>query len=307
MHTRRQLIAMAAGAALVPRRLAAQPVPDQLVLLGTGGGPTPKALRAAPAMALMIGGQLHIIDAGNGVARQAALAGLPLKNLAHVWITHLHNDHVADAFTLPWLAWSGALTTPVTVHGPRGMKQMARDWLRFARVDIETRMADEGRPDLRKMISVAEVQPGVQLDAGGLKVAAARVEHPPLFDSFAYRFDWAGKSVVWSGDTRPCQALIDLAQGADYLVQEVMYLPAMERLIQAESNAPSLRAHLLASHTLAEQAGEIAAAAGVKTLVLSHFVPGGDASVTDEMWRDSAARAFSGSIVVGRDLMRLAL
>jgi ribonuclease BN (tRNA processing enzyme) len=307
MHTRRQLIAMAAGAALVPRRLAAQPLPDQLVLLGTGGGPTPKALRAAPAMALMIGGQLHIIDAGNGVARQAALAGLPLKALAHVWITHLHNDHVADAFTLPWLAWSGALTTPVTVHGPKGMKQMARDWLRFARVDIETRMADEGRPNLRKMIRVVEVAPGVLLDSAGLKVTAARVEHPPLFDSFAYRFDWAGKSVVWSGDTRPCQALIDLARGADILVQEVMYLPAMERLIASESNAPTLRAHLLASHTLAEQAGEIAGAAGVKTLVLSHFVPGGDASVTDEMWQAAAAKAFPGRIIVGRDLLRLML
>jgi len=307
MHTRRQMLALAGAAALMPYRLAAQPLPDQLVLLGTGGGPTPKALRAAPSMALMIGGQLHIIDAGNGVARQAALAGLPLKNLAHVWITHLHNDHVADAFTLPWLAWSGALTTPVAVHGPKGMKQMARDWLRFARVDIETRMADEGRPDLRKMISVAEVAPGVLLDSAGLKVTAARVEHPPLFDSFAYRFDWAGKSVVWSGDTRPCQALIDLARGADFLVQEVMYLPAMERLIASESNAPSLRAHLLASHTLAEQAGEIAAAAGVKTLVLSHFVPGGDASVTDDMWQAAAAKAFPGKIIVGRDLLRLAL
>jgi ribonuclease BN (tRNA processing enzyme) len=307
MHTRRQMLAMTGAAALVPDHLAAQPLPDQLVLLGTGGGPTPKALRAAPSMALMIGGQLHIIDAGNGVARQAALAGLPLKNLAHVWITHLHNDHVADAFALPWLAWSGALTTPVVVHGPKGMKQMARDWLRFARVDIETRMADEGRPDLRKMISVAEVQPGVLLDSGGLKVTAARVEHPPLFDSFAYRFDWGGKSVVWSGDTRPCQALIDLARGADYLVQEVMYLPAMERLIVSESNAPSLRAHLLASHTLAEQAGEIAAAAGVNCLVLSHFVPGGDASVTDAMWQAAAAKAFGGRIIVGRDLMRLML
>ncbi len=307
MHTRRQLFAMAAGAALVPRRLSAQPLPDQIVLLGTGGGPTPKALRAAPSMALMIGGQLHIIDAGNGVARQAALAGLPLKALSNVWITHLHNDHVADAFTLPWLAWSGALTTPATVHGPKGMKQMARDWLRFARVDIETRMADEGRPDLRKMISVAEVAPGVQLDSAGLKVTAARVEHPPLFDSFAYRFDWAGKSVVWSGDTRPCQALIDLARGADFLVQEVMYLPAMERLIASESNAPTLRAHLLASHTLAEQAGEIAAAAGVKTLVLSHFVPGGDASVTDDLWQAATAKAFGGRIIVGRDLMRLML
>jgi ribonuclease BN (tRNA processing enzyme) len=308
MHTRRTLLAMAGAAALAPpHRLAAQSLPDQLVLLGTGGGPTPKALRAAPAAALVIGGRLHMLDAGNGAARQAALAGLPLKNLAHVWISHLHSDHVADAFTLPWLAWSGALTTPVTVHGPKGMARMARDWLRFARTDIDTRIADEGRPDLRKLLSVAEVAPGVQLEAGGLKVTAARVLHPPLTHSFAYRFDWAGKSVVYSGDTAPCPALIDLARGADVLVQEAMYLPALDRLIAGESNAPTLRQHLLASHTTAEQAGEIAAAAGVRRLVLTHFVPGGDASVTDTDWAAAARQAFTGEVIVGRDLLRVAL
>ena len=306
MHTRRQLLALTAAAAIAPRA-AAQTPPDQLVLLGTGGGPTPKALRAAPAAALMIGGQLHLADAGNGVARQAVLAGLPLKNLAHVWISHLHSDHVADAFTLPWLAWAGALTTPVTVHGPKGMAAMGKAWLRFAKTDIDTRIADEGRPDLRKLLGVAEVQPGVQLRTGALTVTAARVVHPPLTDSFAYRFDWAGKSVVYSGDTATCPALIDLARGADLLVQEVMYLPALDRLIASESNAATLRQHLLASHTTAEQAGEIAAAAGVKRLLLTHFVPGGDASVPDAAWADAAKRAFSGEVIVGRDLLRVAL
>jgi len=306
MHTRRQLLALTAAAAIAPRAAAQTPA-DQLVLLGTGGGPTPKALRAAPAMALMIGGQLHIIDAGNGVARQAVLAGLPLKSLAHVWISHLHSDHVADAFTLPWLAWAGALTTSVTVHGPKGMAAMAKHWLKFAKTDIDTRIADEGRPDLRKLLGVAEVQPGVQLRTGALTVTAARVAHPPLTDSFAYRFDWAGKSVVYSGDTAPSPALIALARGADLLVHEVMYLPALDRLIASESNAATLREHLIASHTTAEQAGEIAAAAGVKRLLLTHFVPGGDASVPDAAWVDAAKRAFSGEVIVGRDLLRVAL
>lgn len=306
MHSRRQLLALAAAATLAPRA-SAQSLPDQLVLLGTGGGPTPKALRAAPAAALMIGGQLHMLDAGNGVARQAVLAGLPLKNLAHVWISHLHSDHVADAFTLPWLAWAGALTTPVTVHGPRGMAAMAKHWLRFAKTDIDTRIADEGRPDLRKLLDVRAVQPGVQLQSGGLTVTAARVEHPPLVNSFAYRFDWAGKSVVYSGDTRPCPALIDLARGADLLVQEVMYLPALDRLIASESNAATLREHLLASHTTAQQAGELAAAAGVKRLLLTHFVPGGDASVADADWAGAARQAFTGEVIVGRDLLRIML
>ncbi len=310
MLSRRQILALAALAA--PGRLTAQTgaqstPPDRLVLLGTGGGPTPKALRAAPATALLIGGRLHLADAGNGAARQAALAGLPLKNLAHVWISHLHNDHVADAFTLPWLAWSGALTTPVTVHGPPGLIAMRAGWEAFARADIETRMADEGRPDLRRLLGVQEIQPGVLLNENGLTVTAARVQHPPLTNSFAFRFDWAGKSLVYSGDTAPCPALTSLALGADTLVHEAMYLPALDRLIASESNAPTLRAHLLASHTTAEQAGQTATAAGVKRLVLTHFVPGGDPSIRDEDWRAAAAAHFAGEIVVGRDLLAVEL
>jgi ribonuclease BN (tRNA processing enzyme) len=307
MLSRRHIFALPAALGPASRLPAEVALADRLVLLGTGGGPTPKALRAAPAAALMIGGRLHMLDAGNGAARQAVLAGLPLRALAHVWISHLHNDHVADAFTLPWLAWSGALTTPVSVHGPAGLNRMRAGWEAFARTDIETRMADEGRPDLRQLLSVQEITPGVLLREAGLTVTAARVAHPPLTDSFAFRFDWAGKSVVYSGDTAPCPALIALAKGADTLVQEAMYLPALDRLIASESNAPTLRAHLLASHTTAEQAGEIATAAGVKRLVLSHFVPGGDAGIRDEDWRAAAARAFKGEIVVGRDLLALPL
>jgi ribonuclease BN (tRNA processing enzyme) len=307
MLCRRHILALPAALGLASRLPAHAALADRLVLLGTGGGPTPKALRAAPAAALMIGGRLHMLDAGNGAARQAVLAGLPLRNLAHIWISHLHNDHVADAFALPWLAWSGALTTPVSIHGPAGLNRMRAGWEAFARTDIETRMADEGRPDLRRLLAVQEIVPGVLLDSDGLKVTAARVEHPPLVDSFAFRFDWArdgvAKSLVYSGDTAPCPALVALARGADVLVQEAMYLPALDRLIASESNAPSLRAHLLASHTTAEQAGEIAAAAGVKRLVLTHFVPGGDPSIRDEDWRAAAAIAFKGEIAVGRDLM----
>jgi ribonuclease BN (tRNA processing enzyme) len=84
-----------------------------------------------------------------------------------------------------------------------------------------------------------------------------------------------------------------------------MYLPALERLIASEPNAPSLREHLLASHTTTEQVGRIASEAGVGTLVLSHLVPGGDASLTDDIWREAVRPYFSGNIVVGSDLMEL--
>jgi ribonuclease BN (tRNA processing enzyme) len=89
------------------------------------------------------------------------------------------------------------------------------------------------------------------------------------------------------------------------LVHEVMYLPAVESLIKKVPNAARLREHLMASHTSSEDVGRVAARAEVKTLVLSHFVPGNDPSITDEQWAEGARKHFKGRIVVGRDLMEI--
>jgi ribonuclease BN (tRNA processing enzyme) len=84
-----------------------------------------------------------------------------------------------------------------------------------------------------------------------------------------------------------------------------MYVPAIDRVVGSVPNASTLREHLVASHTSAEDCGRLAEDAGVKTLVLSHFIPGGDPSVTDQMWIDAARKFFRGRIVVGKDLMQL--
>src|SRR5581483_5856359 len=99
--------------------------------------------------------------------------------------------------------------------------------------------------------------------------------------------------IVISGDTAPSEALVRLAKGADVLVHEALYLPAVDRLAAAEPNAPTLRQHLLAAHTPAEEVGRIATEAGVKTLVLSHLVPGGP-GVTDEQWLAAVRPHFAG-------------
>jgi ribonuclease BN (tRNA processing enzyme) len=136
-------------------------------------------------------------------------------------------------------------------------------------------------------------------------VTAALVEHPPVTPAFAYRFDCPDRSIVISGDTRPSRALVELARGADVLVHEVMYVPAIESLIAGDVNARTLREHLLASHTTTEQVGRIATEAGVRTLVLSHFVPGGAPFLADEIWFDAVRPHFSGTLIVGRDLLEI--
>ncbi len=292
----------------VDERSATPPIKDKsrLILLGTGGGPTPKPNRSAPSQVIVVNGVSYVIDCGNGVARQMVLAGVKLDTIRNIFITHQHSDHNADYGNLLWLSWAATLASHVDTYGPPPLKTMTRLFLEMNDTDIKIRMADEGRPSLKDMIAVHEIgADGIVMRDANVTVTAALVDHPPVRPAFAYRFDCPDRSIVISGDTRPSQNLVRLAQGADVLVHEVMYLPALEQVIGAEPNAKSLREHLLASHTTTEQVGRIATEAGVKTLVLSHFVPGGAPIIKNEVWFDAVRPFFSGNLVIGRDLLEL--
>jgi ribonuclease BN (tRNA processing enzyme) len=308
--SRRQFLA--AGAALMAARplhgVFAQDVKprSRLILLGTAGGPTPKPNRSAPANVIVVNGASYVIDCGNGVARQMVLAKLKLSSMRSVFLTHQHSDHNADYGNLLLLAWATDLTKRVDTYGPPPLAEMTKQFLALNDYDIRTRVADEGRPPLKDLIAPHEITAGgpVMQDEN-VKVTAALVEHPPVTPAFAYRFDCPDRSIVFSGDTRPSKNLVELAKGADVLVHEVMHMPSLEQLIAGETNAKTPREHLLASHTTCEEVGRVATEAGVKTLVLSHFVPGGYPFLKDEVWADAVRPHFSGNLIVGHDLQEI--
>ena len=280
---------------------------SKLVLLGTGGGPTPKRERNANCNAIVVGDATYIIDAGNGIARQLAFADIAFNSIRSVGITHHHSDHNADAGTLLHLAWCANLTRPVQTFGPAPWSSMWDSFLSYAQRDTSIRIVDEGRPDFAALVSARDItddgtDPGVVYEDDRVRISAAWVNHPPI-DALAYRVDCEDKSYVISGDTTPCDALVELAQGADVLVHEVMHVPSIEPLL-ARSNGETLRDHLIASHTASTDVGEVAARAGVKKLVLSHFVPSSPA-VPDDVWLADARLGYDGPVVVGQDLMEM--
>lgn len=311
---RRKLLAGAgaslAAAALSPvsaARAQATRKRTRLVLLGTGGGPRILAPgRSKPANLLVINDVPYVVDCGEGVAHQVAQAGVPLNLLRHVFITHHHSDHDLDYGNLIYDGWAAGLRTPVDAYGPPPTKAMTAAYWDLNKFDIETRIADEGRPDLRKLVTVHEFdKPGLVMQNDDVKVSAARVRHPPITQAYAYRFDAADRSIVLSGDTTYSPELIELSRGVDVLVHEAMHLGGIENLLKRVTNAATLREHLLASHTVTEDVGKVAAAAGVKTLVLSHLVPSDDSTVTDEMWIEGVRKHFSGQVIVGRDMLEI--
>jgi ribonuclease BN (tRNA processing enzyme) len=295
-----------AGASLLAHAWEREIARTRLILLGTGGGPRPRKASSASAQVIVNNNTAYVIDCGNGVARQLVFANVPLISLRHVFVTHNHSDHNADYGNLIWLSWAAGLSSRVDTWGPPPLERMTRLFFEMNAYDIDSRIKNEGRVPLIPLVHVHElVDGGVVMQDENLKVTAAMVDHPPVVPAFAYRFDAHDRSIVFSGDTRPCESLVKLARGADVLVHSAFYAPAVDRLAARVPNAATLKRSIVAHQTSAEDAGRAAQAAGVKILVLSHLVPPDDPEVTEQMWIDAAHTYFRGPVIVGKDLLEV--
>jgi ribonuclease BN (tRNA processing enzyme) len=312
MVYRRDLLKLSLGgaAALAARNALAQAKKPRtrMVLLGTKGGPRIALNAANPANVVVVNDVPFVVDCGAGVSRQLLAAGIPIPSVKYVFISHHHSDHNLEYGNLVYNAWAAGLSTPIYSYGPVGLEQMTKTYWELNKFDIDTRIADEGRPDPRKLLIAKDIDSdGVVLQTADVKVTAFRTPHPPITDNFAYKFETPDGVIVFSSDTNYNPKLAEFAKGADILVHECLYLPAVDQLVLKTKNGATLKKHLLAAHTTTEDVGRIAAAANVKTLVLSHFVPGDFPDITDDDWTRDVKKNYSGRIVVGKDLMEIAL
>ena len=304
-----EVIAFGGASLLLTRNAHAQAKKlTRIILLGTKGGPTltTRTNRSNPATLIVINDVPYLVDCGYGVSRQLISAGISLDRLRYIFITHHHSDHNLEYGPLLYNASFASRSIRIDAYGPPGLQKLTNDFFEYERFDIETRLIDEGGEDPRHQVAVHEFErAGLVMQNQDVKITSSRVRHPPITQSYAYRFDAKDRSIVISGDTAYAPELAEFAKGADVLVHEAMYLPAIDRLVKQNPGATRLRQHLLASHTSTEDVGRIAAQAGVKTLVLTHFVPGDDPTITDEQWTEGVRKNFKGRIIVGKDLMEI--
>lgn len=282
---------------------------DFVALLGTKGGPAIRTGSPMPTSSFMsLGGQRVVVDAGLGVTRGLCDQGFALKDLSLVFVTHMHSDHYIELGPLLHTAWCAGLKSRVTIWGPSGLAAYWRGFVASMAEDIDTRIEDEGRPDLRGLVELRVIRPGETIIEGGITVQALPSIHPPLTETWSLSFRGNGRHVVFSGDTAYNPLLAGFAQGADLLVHEAMLAEGLEALLKRIGNGDDrLMAHWLRAHTLASDAARVAAEAGVAALALHHLIPSDDPAFGPAEWQRAVAPHFAGQLYLGHDGLRIDL
>ena len=297
-------VVLAAGTTARPRFVLGPAAADsgavRVVLLGTGT-PIPDPERSGPSAAVIVGGTSYLVDAGPGVVRRATAAAardslppLRVANLRYVFLTHLHSDHTLG---LPDVMLTPAVMhrkVPLHVYGPPGTQAMVSKILSAYREDIDLRIHGLERGDSAAYrVIVHEVRPGVVYRDSNVVVTAFAVPHGSWRYAYGYRFDAGKQSVVFSGDTRPSEAIVKACNGCDILVHEVYSKRGFDRLDSAS------RRYHSTFHTSAIELGDLATRARPKLLVLSHILFFGESAA--EILGEVKSR-YAGRVVVGEDL-----
>jgi ribonuclease Z len=242
----------------------------RIVMLGTGAAlPDPDRCHTSILITLESGRHL-MLDCGHGATRQLMRVDVNPADVGDLFLTHLHHDHVCE---LPFFVISGWILNRVgalNIFGPDGTKKLVGHLFENGAfdADIRARGAYPARQANMEAIrpNVTEYASGVICDDGELRVTAALMDHIPteISPCYGFRIEAEGKTVVFSGDTAPCDNILALSRGADLLIHECTFTEAFIEH-RRKSQVGTF------SHTSPHDLGRLAVEAGVKQVVATHI------------------------------------
>ena len=290
----------------------------KFITLGTAGGPTPKPHRMPPAHAVVYDGGTILVDCGEGAFQQLRRAGINFQRVRELFITHHHFDHIGSLFACLGLNMMVQRDEPMNIYGPPGTSKILGHLIDACDIPQATGYAVPGQtlPHPRDFIVSRDIGPGDIVNIDDIRITACENTHYRAEDQFgqkgpvslSYRFDAPDRSMVFTGDTGPCQALEDLAMGADLLVGELIDADIILNHIRSQNPEISdqalqkWRQHFTEHHLTPEELGELASRAGVKQLVAVHIPFITKSSDEDAKYVSRISAKFAGSIMISEDL-----
>jgi ribonuclease BN (tRNA processing enzyme) len=305
--------------------LLAQDVPEdgraasQWITLGTHGGPVPHSQRAEPSNLLLTGDEAYLVDVGDGAANQLARAGVPLQRLSGVFISHLHFDHMGGLAAVIGLRFQTETPGVLTIYGPPGTRRLVDGIVASMAPADEAGYGVPGEVvnDPTTGVRVVEWRGGETAQVGSMTVRNVENTHYSFapgspqygrYASLSFRFDLADRSILYTGDTAPSQAVNELGAGVDLLVAEMIDLEGLLGAMGPARGDPAggppaiLIEHLRTHHLTPEQVGEMARAMEAGEVVVTHLVIG---NAGRDAWRRYEAEIgtqYNGPITVAQDM-----
>jgi ribonuclease Z len=282
--------------------------------------PLPSAPRAKACVAVIAGGKIYLVDVGPESVENLVLWNIPLSQIGGVLLTHFHSDHIGDLGELNLQSWAQGRPGPLAVYGGPGVDQVVDGFSQAYRQDQGYRtahhtakvMPPETWPmvahtiELEGAATPEKSRTAVVLNERGLRITAIEVEHAPITPAYAYRFDYKGRSVVITGDTRFHPPLAKAAEGADVLVSEGIarsMVNALERgaVTAGRAGTAAIMHDIQDYHISPEEAADIANQAHVRLLVFYHLLPSPDAFLTRRLFASGVAKVRQGDWVIADD------
>lgn len=242
----------------------------RLTILGSGTA-APLLERSNAGYLLEVGNLKFLLDSGAGTIRRLLEAKADLFDIHHIFYTHLHNDHINDLGAIIWSNnYGGTRKKALNLYGPKGFKK-------YYKILVNKLLKPH---KLYFDVNIKELK-NSRLEIGSIKIKTHKIRHSSTTKSVAYRFEFKGKSFVYTGDAEYTDDVAEIAKDCDALLTECS-LPDNKK--EEGHLTPSL-------------AGKIAAEANVKTLILTHFYP----EVLKTDIKKQCKRTFSGKIILAKD------
>ena len=280
----------------------------RLILLGTGD-PISSPHHAKAANVILVGDKTFLVDCGTDTVKQMLSARVLVERIDGIFFTHHHTDHNAGFIDL--LVTASHLRQEklhrqgkLQIYGPSNTKEIISKMIEANSWDINLRRQQGGK-DMHFQVNFVEKNEGVIYNADGLKVTAFLVDHGIVKPAIGYRFEYQGKVIVISGDTRPGDNLIKNYQNADILLHEAYSKNWTDKI---KSFIPAFKEKInlsLEYHSSTIEVAGLAAKAKVKHLVFTHLMPSPRPSfIYEHSWAAGVKKVFHGKVTVGRDLMK---